>query len=603
MSLFPGLTTGGNPANHFVPMGGGYDSLSGFCAAAVARAHAGRVVVLVLPITYAEDPEHVTTAERADYLRTAHARARQIEATCRLLAPDNLLCQALVLPVLTRRDAMNPAVAAFFKRPVSAVFIPGGEQTVAMQVLSGTPLEQELAAAGQRGVVIGGTSAGCGMLASSMLAGYARGFDAENSLSLGAVEVWQADGCCGPSFGLQDAILDQHFFQRSRVGRLLNAVALPGVPHVGVGVDNCTGLHVVGGARLERVFGRCGVAVLDAETYGGAASAEFLGPEESLSLRNVLVHLLAPGDSTYDLTARRHSLGAPAPMLERAFEALALPAGAGPLLLGGDVGGSLAGSPVLSRFVELSGGERARVAVVAAGFPSEQAGRAAAERYASVLGAAAWALVLSAAAFTPVNLPQEATGILLLGADPSRLRPELLEPVKAAWLSGKPVLADDAAAAIVGSFYATQAVVPGDEEAAQDAFKRGGVTMAAGLSLLDVAVEPRLLNGGHWGRLFSLAHAHPGLLALGIGQDTALEVTDGGASVLGHGSVVVLDLRAAERSYGHNNALELANGLLDVFAPGEVVEPRPAVAEGAVVPVEAPVEVLPPAVEQVEGKR
>jgi cyanophycinase-like exopeptidase len=128
-----------------------------------------------------------------------------------------------------------------------------------------------------------------------MLGGYNPNYSASNSLDFGAVDIWNTSSRQGLPFGIQGAILDQHFFQRGRMGRLLNAITLQDVPHIGIGIDASTGAHIVDGVRVENVFGLYTVAILDAETYHAANAIQYHGKTNTIS-RHVLVHLFA-GDS------------------------------------------------------------------------------------------------------------------------------------------------------------------------------------------------------------------------------------------------------------------------------------------------------------------
>lgn len=571
---------GGPPL--LMPIGGGYsDTYAGFAAAAVANAPNGQVNILVLPMSYATNPEAITEAERATNLRDAEERRFQIEEACQRAAPPDITCQAVLAPLFVRADALAPQALDYFKDELAAVFFLGGDQTVAMQVLINTPVEAALTAAYARGTVIAGTSAGCGLQAATMLAGYAPNFATGNALDFGAAEVWHSPDRRGLPFGLQTAILDQHFWQRSRFGRLLNAIALPDVPHVGIGVDAYTGVRAPGGTQLEGVFGLYTVAVLDAETYHAAEGVRYRGDHATLSLRNVLVHLLAPGDFAYDLTTRQASLGAPAPQVQRTFDALRLPPGAGPLLLAGELTPALSpDNPVLRRFKELAGGEQARLLIVAAGYPTDRSAQTNADKFKAAWGQGATTLIVGQKESAPLTVPEGITGIVFIGKDQSRLRPERVAPLQAAWRGGIPLLADNAAAAVLGVGYSAHGPTPQDadqeEIATQMSFLQGNTVISPGLSLLDIVVEPQVPEDNRWGRLFSLAYHHPDRLALGLTQETALELTADGARVIGRNVIFALDLRQARLALGTNDGFVIANGLLDVFAPGDSVVPEPA---------------------------
>ncbi len=119
-------------------MGGGYaDVLAGFAQALFAQADAsvGKPACLklvVLPTAYSSDPGRITDAERARNLHDAARRCRQIEEACNRAAPAGLTCTAVVAPIFTRADAADPAKYAPLTGDVSAVFMLGGDQTVAM---------------------------------------------------------------------------------------------------------------------------------------------------------------------------------------------------------------------------------------------------------------------------------------------------------------------------------------------------------------------------------------------------------------------------------------------------------------------------------------
>lgn len=588
------------PGGPLLPIGGGYsDVYAGFAAQAVANAHDGQVTILVLPTAYSSNPDSITDAERAVNLRDAEERRFQIEEACKRAAPAGVTCRAVIAPIFTRSDASDPAALAPFAEKLSAVFMLGGDQTVAMRALVNTPAEEALARAHAAGAVVAGTSAGGAMQSYTMLGGYSPNYAAANALDFGSAEVWNTAERRGLSFGVRAAIVDQHFFQRGRLGRLLEAIARPDTPDVGVGVDAYTGVVVRNGTQVGEVFGLYVVAVLDAATFHAAEGVRYVPvpgqPERApvLSLRNVLVHLLAPEGSSYDLATRAHSLAAPPQRLERSFDALRTPAGAGPLLLGGDLSQARADHPALARFRAWAGGDAAQVLVYADGYPSARSARTAAEKLAQALGVQAQVYVAAEEPAPPALAG--VTGVAVVGRDQSlfdvtRLAGWLSE----AWRGGMPLLLDNAAAPAAGVFYSAHGPTPKEgeeaEAATQRSFRLGETQLRPGLGLLEVTVEPQVLNDNRWGRLFSLAYNHPDRPALGLTRDTAVAVTADGAEVLGDNVLFVLDLRSAALGLGRDRGFEIANGLLDVFAPGEVVQPEPADVNAA--PTRQPTPVL-----------
>ena len=583
------------PIGRLIPIGdSSTEVVAGFVQQALTNAQANHVKILVLPAAIVRDPIAITAADRLAYQIDAEKQRAQIEIACRRAVAAPVTCTVSVAPIFARADALEPAVLSQFTDDLSAVFILDGDPTMAMQVINQTPIEAALTRAYQNGAII----AGRGLLSTSMLAGYNQNFATANSLNFGAVNVWNTATQHGLPFAIKDAILDDHFLQRGQLGRLLNAIALPTVPHIGIGEDVATSLNVYEDMRLQDTLGPYPITILDAETYHAAAAVQYRGLNYTLSLRNVLVHLLAPGDFSYDLASRAISFAAKAqktpPKIERSFEALSLPKGAGPLIIAGDLSNSLDHNPILARFVELAGGPSATIAIVAAGYPSGSAAQIATNEYAAALGVATHSIAVTDVS-TDVPLPKDTTAILFVAQDQSRLRPGLFKPIQTAWLSGVPVLADNAAAAILGAIYSAHGPTPPDadgaELATQKSFLQNTTVISPGLSFLKVAIEPQILNDNRWGRLFSLAYRKPDQIALGLTQNTAVEIDANGATVIGDNAVVALDLRLAKLALGKNKAFVIANGLLDVFADGDVLQPT--TADVAIQPAQIATPVLP----------
>ena len=104
-----------------------------------------------------------------------------------------------------------------------------------------------------------------------------------------------------PGLGLLDRVLiDQHFHQRGRIGRLLCGVAEnPSI--LGIGIDEDTAVMVFPDSHFE-VIGRNSVTVVDGR-YIKSSNVSELKPEENLAIANVTLHVL-PSGYGYDLAAR-----------------------------------------------------------------------------------------------------------------------------------------------------------------------------------------------------------------------------------------------------------------------------------------------------------
>lgn len=579
-----------SPTPLLIPIGGGYAEIfDGFSSAAVANHRSGYVNILVLPTPYAANSETLSDAERQDILAKAEEQRSQIEEACRRAAPSGMVCSVVLAPILTRSDALDPAVGEYFSADLSAVIILGDDQGMAMQAINGTPVEVALTQAYENGVIIASAGSSGNMLSAAMLSSYQEGFSAANALNFGAVDLWNSAEKHGLPFGLRTAILDQHIFQRGRVGRLLNAITDPASPHVGVGVDGYTGVLVPAGERLEGVFGLYTVAIFDGETYQASRNVSYRGCGESrpvlpctplLSLRNILVHLLAPGAFSYDLNTRQHSLGATNGLLRREFQALRLPSGAGPLLLSGSLDFSQPDNAVLSRFRILAEAHGGRVLIFVDGYPDLESGQRASQLARSSLQFPGPDVVLDPSAASQPAIPdfQDFDAVLVLAHDQSLLHPELAAWLPQALEQAKPILMVGAASAMAGAHYTAHPPPPQADEpremALQRAFIQGVIQMRPGLGLLDVSVEPDVMLDDRWGRLFALAYNFNENITVGLNPNTAVEVSSSGASALGDNVALVLDLRTASLDLGENQAFVIANGLLDVFGPGDQLAPE-----------------------------
>ncbi len=149
-----------------------------------------------------------------------------------------------------RGEAEAPAVAATLS-DATGVFLTGGNQLRLTSVVGGTRLDSALHMAHDRGAVIAGTSAGASALAGHMLAFGESGATPRH----GIVQLAAGLGL------VTDIIVDQHFEQRTRLGRLIAAIAQsPSL--VGLGLDEDTAAIVYSDRTME-VIGKGAVTVVD----------------------------------------------------------------------------------------------------------------------------------------------------------------------------------------------------------------------------------------------------------------------------------------------------------------------------------------------------
>ncbi|MDO9370364.1 MAG: cyanophycinase [Sphingopyxis sp.] len=169
------------------------------------------------------------------------------------------------------------------------IFFTGGDQLRIVSQLGDTPLETAVRDLHARGGVIAGTSAGASAQSETMLIG---GSDGE-SYRIGELHM-------APGLGLiPNVIIDQHFAERGRIGRLLGAVAHN--PRIlGIGIDEDSAIVVEG--TTFTVIGSGAVTIVDAAhvTQSNIAEAK---PQRVLSIHGVTLHMLSAGD-IFDLAAR-----------------------------------------------------------------------------------------------------------------------------------------------------------------------------------------------------------------------------------------------------------------------------------------------------------
>lgn len=184
------------------------------------------------------------------------------------------------LNIYTREDANSQQNVDKIMRS-SGIFFTGGDQLRITAMLGGTALGKALQHAYERKVIIAGTSAGASVMSETMIIGGQGDTPGEDLIQM------------APGLGLlQGVIIDQHFAQRGRIGRLLTAVALN--PYVlGIGIDEDTSVHVRADGKLA-VIGRGTALIVDA-SFAVLSNVDELFSGRPLALAPVKVHVLSEG--------------------------------------------------------------------------------------------------------------------------------------------------------------------------------------------------------------------------------------------------------------------------------------------------------------------
>ena len=197
---------------------------------------------------------------------------------------------AAVMPLhaVTRTQANDEHIARQV-RDASGVFLTGGNQLRLSSMIGGTRLADAIMTRFQAGSVVAGTSAGASAVSSHMIAFGASGATPKHRMAQIAAGLGLLPG----------VIVDQHFQQRNRLGRLLSLIAQnPSL--LGLGVDEDTA-GVVGPDSVMEVIGRGSVTVVD----GSASETDAweIRGHRPLMISGVVLHSL-PSGYRFDLRRR-----------------------------------------------------------------------------------------------------------------------------------------------------------------------------------------------------------------------------------------------------------------------------------------------------------
>ena len=199
-----------------------------------------------------------------------------------------------VLDFDTRRDAHERNRVARIEQ-AAGIFITGGNQLRLSTILGGTQVARCIRLRNAQGVTVAGTSAGAGFLSEHMIA-----FGAEGS-SPRASSVRLA-----PGLGLTNRfVIDQHFRQRDRLGRLTAALGYNPFA-IGIGLDEDTAAFIGPDNTLE-VEGSGAITVVDAAAMSFSSMSE-IGQNDAVCMLGLTVHIQVAG-ATFNLHTRRASPG------------------------------------------------------------------------------------------------------------------------------------------------------------------------------------------------------------------------------------------------------------------------------------------------------
>ena len=170
------------------------------------------------------------------------------------------------------------------------IFFAGGDQLKITSRFGGTALCDRVRELYERGATIAGTSSGASVMSETMMVSGAGDESHQGTESLRMA----------PGLGLMPGvIIDQHFAERGRMGRLLAAVA-QNPRLIGIGIDEDTAV-LFDGDRSISVLGSGAVYVVDgrAMTFTSATETD----DRVGSIYGMVVHVLGASDA-FDLQER-----------------------------------------------------------------------------------------------------------------------------------------------------------------------------------------------------------------------------------------------------------------------------------------------------------
>src|SRR3954467_5373611 len=214
--------------------------------------------------------------------------------------------EAVVLPIAHRSDCEHPEWLEVLDQ-VDGVFLTGGNQLRLSTMIGGTQVAKAIRRRNREGMHVAGTSAGAAFLCEHMIA-----FGKEGASPRARIVTM------APGLGLTNrVIIDQHFRQRDRLGRLLTALAYNPFA-IGIGLDENTAAFIAPDLTFE-VVGGGALTIVDPSGIEFSSMAQ-VRKNDAVCLIGLKLHILDHG-STFNLTTR---VAAPAPVIAQRVEGSAV---------------------------------------------------------------------------------------------------------------------------------------------------------------------------------------------------------------------------------------------------------------------------------------
>lgn len=230
-------------------------------------------------------------ASRIEIITTASSIAQEVgDGYVNAFKQLNVL-NAQILDIRTREEANSPEYIERLKK-ADVVMFTGGDQLRLTSIFGGTAFHHLLLEKYENEhFVISGTSAGAAASSNNMIY---QGSSSE-ALLKGEVKITGGLGF------INNVIIDTHFVQRGRIGRLLYACASNPI-NIGIGLGEDTGLLITEGNSMEAIGS--GLIILVDGTHMRNTNLTDVEIGEPVSIENLIVHVMSIGDH-FDLKAKR----------------------------------------------------------------------------------------------------------------------------------------------------------------------------------------------------------------------------------------------------------------------------------------------------------
>ena len=237
---------------------------------------------------------HKGTDSRIEIITTASSIPKEVgEEYVKAFAQLNIVDTA-ILDVRSREEANAPETIGRLRK-ADVVMFTGGDQLRLTSIFGGTEFHHMLLDRYLNDdFIISGTSAGAAASSNNMIY---QGSSSE-ALLKGEVKITGGLGF------INNVIIDTHFVQRGRIGRLLYACASNPI-NLGIGLGEDTGLLITEGQFMEAIGS--GLVILVDGTHMRHTNITEVQMGQPVSIENLTVHVLALGDK-FDLKTKKMTL-------------------------------------------------------------------------------------------------------------------------------------------------------------------------------------------------------------------------------------------------------------------------------------------------------